>query len=237
MTAILIAQPSAAPELDPLRLLPIAANLLPPEIIDARRGKKIKKLIAAVLAFALLATTGWYFYAQHQTAGARGGVSSAQDQLVQLQHEQAKYDNVVKTQAAIRAIQVELSQLMTSDLQWWQLLPTLRAAAPPGVTLTSVSGTITATAAGSGGASQAPGLGSPQAAGTMTIIGAAPDQATIATFVDSLGSVHGVADPFVTGAQSQASGPFQFTVQIQLTSAALGGRYATPSARSSTGGH
>ncbi len=52
-----IAVPESKVERDPLRILSIAANLLPVEITDARRAHKVRWVIAAglVVVLALLA--------------------------------------------------------------------------------------------------------------------------------------------------------------------------------------
>jgi hypothetical protein len=223
-------------ELDPLRLLPITANLLPPEITDARRAKKVRRVMAVVVCVAVVATGGWYAWTKHGTSQAQDSLTSAQDRSLALGHRAASYNNLVKIQSQTSAISAELTTLMADDLPWWQLLPSLSAIAPAGVALTGVTGSISpAGAAPAAAAAQPVATGAPSI-GSFTIIGTAPDKNSIAAFVDALALVKGISNPYLTGAQSQSGSGLQFTVQAQITKTALGGRFASPTA-TSTGGH
>lgn len=227
--------PAIAYEGDALRLLGITANLLPPEVIDARRGKKVRRLVALILAAGLLITAGWYLYAKHQTSAAQDQLSQSQDQLVQLHHDQAKYANVVKIQADSAALKAQLAQLMTGDLQWWQLEPKLQAVAPAGLTINSVNGTISAGGGAPVAAASANPLNTATAIGSMTIAGTAVNNSEVAAFVDALATVPGIADPFVTGTTSDGQGSTTFTITALLTKAALGGsKYAPTTAAAPT---
>ncbi|MBV9592534.1 MAG: hypothetical protein JO147_01860, partial [Actinobacteria bacterium] len=53
---------------------------------------------------------------------------------------------------------------------------------------------------------------------------------------DALAKVPGVADAYLTGAQAQTGNVYQFNVQLQITSAVLGGKY-TPKPTTKAGGH
>ncbi len=76
-----VAVPETKPDLDPLRLLPITANLLPAEIADARRSRKIKRAIAVLLVVILAAIGGWDIVVRQQTSSAQDGLSSAQSKV------------------------------------------------------------------------------------------------------------------------------------------------------------
>jgi Tfp pilus assembly protein PilN len=237
-----LAPPETRADFDPLRLLSITANLLPAEITDARRGKKLIRIIAALLVLIVVAVGGWDFHARQQTSSARSGLNSVQEQVTSLQRDQRSYANLLKTKTAGQAITAELTTLMAQDLQWWQLLPALRATAPTGVILTSVYGIVNTTSgdgASSGGGSAAlPGITSPNEIGTISIAGTATDKPEIAQFVDALAGVAGLANPYLTTATEGSGATLQFTVQIEITKSALGGRYSAASTASTatTGG-
>jgi Tfp pilus assembly protein PilN len=239
MTTAVTPQPAVSYDQDSLRLLPITANLLPPEVIDARRGRKMKRVLAGILAAGVFLTAVWYVYAKHEASGAQTELTNSQRQLVRLRSEQNRYNDVVTTQASIAALKNELAQLMQGDLQWWQLIPALRAVAPAGVVLTAVSGTLTAVG-GAPAAAPTAGLATGGSVGTLTISGSAPDKNSVAAFVDALATVPGVANPFVTGVQSPPGKGTTFSVQLEISSSALGGRFSPPSATptpSATGSH
>ena len=87
-------------------------------------------------------------------------------------------------------------------------------------------------------ATVAPVAGSAPSIGSFTISGTAPDKNTIAAFVDALSTVKGVSSPYVSSAQTGTGARLQFSLQLQITSAALSGRFTTPKATpSATGSH
>jgi hypothetical protein len=67
----------------------------------------------------------------------------------------------------------------------------------------------------------------------MTVGGTAPDKNSVARYVDALGKGDSFANVFLTSAaddtSSEASGKTQFNLTVDITEAALGGRFA-PSA-------
>jgi len=133
-------------------------------------------------------------------------------------------------------MKAELTKLMAGDLPWKDLLATLRKSATGGVTITSVSGDTTAGAA-SATSNGAGGLGilnqsGKEQVGTLTISGSAPDKNAVATYIDTLTKVTGLAAPFPASLTGQA-GKLTFSASVIITSDALGGRYA----RSANGGH
>jgi Tfp pilus assembly protein PilN len=229
-----VATPETKPDLDPLRVLHITANLLPAEIIDARRERKLRRIIAACLVVVLALLAVWDIQARRQTSDAQAELNKAQDVVRGLQVQQRTYANLSTTKSQAKAITDELKVLMANDLQWSDLLPALRAAAPAGVTLTSIVGTMTAGAAGAASAATVPGVTSANGVGNISLVGLSPDKLRIASFVDALGHVAGLANPYLTNVVAQSGGLLQFTIQVELTSAVLGGRYSAPTASATT---
>jgi hypothetical protein len=79
-----------------------------------------------------------------------------------------------------------------------------------------------------------------QPVGNLTIDGTAPDKNTVAAFVDGLATVPGLAAPYPASVASIVGGhQVTFTVNVIVTSSALGGRYAaaTTSGNATSGGH
>jgi hypothetical protein len=239
-TAASSPRPKPSPRPDaPVRFVAVHANLLPGEIVAARRLGELKRRVIIGLAGLLALLIGWYGLEIWGTASANGDLAAAQHRTTTLQHQQQSYQPLLTAQSGSAAIESSLTKLMAGDVQWTDLLTTLRASAKGGLTLTGVTGTMTAGAAASqaGGAA---GLGvlnqsGKQQVGTLTITGSAPDKNTVAGYVDTLAKVTGLAAPFpasVTG----TGGKLTFSVTSIITSDALGGRYAPPAA-STAGGH
>lgn len=241
MTSLMKAETSAAPRPRPgtsARFVAVFAELLPQEVIDARRLTEFKRRIAIGLAVLLIVLIGWFALEKWGTSSANGDLSNAQGQTRQLQHQVTQYAPLISAQSGAAVIQESLTKLMAGDLQWKDMLTTLRASARHGVTLTGVTGTITA--GGTGQAATPSGLsvlnqtGKAQV-GTLTITGTALDKNAVAAYVDALAQVKGLAAPFPASVTT-TSGSLTFSVSVIMTSDALGGKYA-PRTSTPSGGN
>ena len=213
-----------------LRYPAIHAELLPEEVIATRRLGALKGRLALLLALLLAVIAAGDVLSVWQTGDARSELGAAKAQNTVLNHRIAAFGPIVTTQNQLSAIQAALAQLMVGDVQWTDMIKTLNQAAPAGVAIASVSATM------SGGAAAVtnPGVGGlgvlnqtgDQSVGTVTVAGTAPDQRAVASFVDTLATVPGLAAPFpasVTGTGS--GGPVQFSLNVLITTQALGGRF------------
>lgn len=233
MTTIVTYSPDSRPKPtprpnEPVRFVAVFADLLPDEVVASRRLGELKRRVVIGLAVLLVLLIGWYVLAMWGTSKAKDDLASAQRQTTTLQAQLRTFQPLVTAQTQSAQISSALTRLMAGDAQWTDLLTTLRASAKDGVTLTSITGSMTAGAASVG--SSASGLGvlnqtGKQQVGTLTLTGTAPDNNTVAAYVDTLAKVKGLAAPFpasVTG----TGGKLTFSVSVIITSDSLGGRYA-----------
>jgi Tfp pilus assembly protein PilN len=224
-----------------LRAVGVFANLLPDEVVASRRARVVKRNVLLALAATLFVLVTAFGFTWWQTQRAQGELSAAQDQAIAWQHRQREFQPLVTAQGQSAEIESSLGKLMVGDLQWTHLLDTVRASARHGISITGLSGTVTAGAAApqagtsgpSGGLDVLNRTGQLQV-GTMTISGTAPDKNTVAAFVDTLGQVPGLAAAFPASVTT-TSGKLTFSVEVILTSDALGGRFAVKPV--TTGGH
>lgn len=236
MATALIPYVQIVPDERLMRIPAIRADLLPVEVAEARRARKVRTgVIAAVAAFTAV-VVAWYGVASYQVDAAQTGRDKAQDDVRSLTRQQAGFTRLVATQAQIASLNAQLSGLFATDLQWATLLTSLADAAPAGVTLTSVSGALDV--AGTGGAANSatrlPSTVSYVEVGTLQLAGNAPSKAAVAAYVDALARVPGVANALLGGV-SQNGGVVTFAVGMVITKAALGGRF-TPATPSPTSG-
>ncbi|HKT04239.1 MAG TPA: hypothetical protein VJT31_32340 [Rugosimonospora sp.] len=224
MTATLMPPPPAA---SALRVLPIAADLLPAEVVDSRQERRTRRTVLAALAGAVVLLVAWFGLAMYQTSQARSGLAAAQDEQQRMTSQQKSFRDLVATQSQTKAISAELSSLLANDLQWSRLLASLRSAAPAGVTVGGVSGALNNANSNTGKATL-PGTPGDKAVGSLTVTGTAPSRAAVAAYVDALSRVTGLANPLVTNA-SIDSGKVTFSLRLDITRAALGGRFTSPS--------
>lgn len=237
-TTIVPPAPAAEPRPTPgeARVVLVRANLMPDEVLVARRTEALRRQIVVALVGLAALLAAWYAVAWFGTHSSHNDLDDANHRTTALQDQQQAYAPLVSAQNAASAIQAQLHNLMVGDLQWRTMLATLRAEAGNGVSVTDVTGTITsgaASAAGSaGGAGSAGSIdvlnqSGKQQVGTLTIDGTAHDKNAVAAFVDRLGKVKGLASPYLTSLTS-AQGTINFTINVVITTDALGGRYATP---------
>lgn len=242
-TALKPSRPAASGE-PALRIPPIGANLLPLEVIESRHVRRIRRTVLSLLVVFVALLGGWYGTASYQTSEARGNLANVEDGAQRLLRQQRAYSEVVGVQAETQAIAQQLASLLANDLQWSRLLASLRKVAPPKVQITGVNGALIARGSGAGGgtgsggagggtvASQLPDASGEKSIGTLTITGSGGSKADVAAYVDALARVSGVGSPLLGDANQLESGGVQFTVRLDITSSALGGRYT---AKTSTG--
>ena len=228
-TTLMPLDPATTPQ-SAQRLLPIAAKLLPPEILNARRAKLVRARVIAALVAAVVLLGGWYAFATYQVSEAKALLDEAVAEQVALTAEQKNYNPVVQTQASSKSISERLSILLADDLRWAGLLSTLRSnASAAGVTVTGVSGTLASSTGGATGAASQnalPGVTTTAVVGTVTITGVGGNKAEVAQFVDRLGDVALLTNVYLTNVTADDK-EVQFSVQGDVTREALGGRFTT----------
>jgi hypothetical protein len=219
------------PTRNPLRPVLIAANLLPPEIIDARRNRRARRLTLAALLLLVVSIGAWYGLVTYQTGMARDEQTAAEDEALRLTAQQRSYKGVVDTQAESAALRTELGALLADDLRWSQLLSSLRAAAPAQLRVRTMVGAVAERVEGEAPAAnpagQLPSTAKDKSIGTITITGTGTTKGQVAEYVDTLATVPGVTDPYLISA-TVLDGAVDFTVRLDITAAALGGRFAAP---------
>jgi Tfp pilus assembly protein PilN len=221
-----------------LRFVSIRADLLPDEVISARRTDVVRQRVLVGLAVLVLLLVGAYGASWWQTSGARSDLSDLQHRGVGLQTQQKEFGALVSTQSQVLAIQSQLQSLMAGDVPWKAMLTTLRETAPQGVELTQLSGSVTAGAAAAGAAQDPNGYEALNSTGlvqigTLAVAGTAPDKRSVAAYADKLAKVKGLAAPFITSV-TVTDRTVTFAMTVLITSDALGGRY--PAAAPTTPG-
>jgi hypothetical protein len=227
---------------DPMRVLSIAANLLPIEIIDARRANKTRWLVVVLLMILLGSLVAWDVAARQRTSSAQSSLADLQDQAkaVNRQANLPAYQGINAAKNQTAAINGQLNELMTQDLPWWQVTPAMSAAAATAhVVITDFNGSLDSAMPGTAttpaaGSAQVPGVAGPESIAQVRINGEAANKPSIALFLDALAKTTGFTDPYLTGAVAE-NGGYHFTVQVEVTTAYFKGRFSTNKA-DTTGG-
>lgn len=214
------------------------ARLLPDEVIAARRAYRVRRRVVVSLAGLLVLLAAWDGVARFQTSHAKSNLANALLRTDQLKNDERQYQPLLAAQQQSALITTQLSRLMTGDLQWKDMLATLRRNSGARVQITGVNGVITVGVAGAlepaanAGLDVLNGSGEEQV-GTLSITGTATEKNDVATYVDSLAQVPGLAAPYLASL-SGANGRINFAVSVIITSRALGGRYVPVAAGTHT---
>ena len=208
MTAVMDAPagvPAAEPvDTEPVQLVRIRANLLPDEVIAARRLSKLKRRLGIAIAAIVVFLAAVYAYSWWQTNNAQDDLASVQFDTQNMTAKVQNFGPLVDAQAKTAQIQAQLKESMTNDLQWSKLMATLNESAGSSVQITSFAAQITAGGAAGAVAADPNPLNTSGlvVVGNLNLTGTAADYRTVAAFVDTLSTVKGLAvvDPAqVTG--------------------------------------
>jgi Tfp pilus assembly protein PilN len=216
----------------------IVADLLPPEIVTARRIRVIRKVTALVLALVVLLGAGGYAYAWWQVHRAGTALQVAQQQTSALLASEARYHAVTDIEGQTTDVDQKLSTLLTSDVDAARLLTTVAQASPAPSRLTKVDIEITGdgtstTLAAPNGAESLDSSGQQQI-GTITVSGLVPSIQDVAKYVDRLAQVPGIVEVFPTNQQAQR-GAIAYTIDMTITGELLVAHTATPTFPTSGG--
>jgi hypothetical protein len=217
-TALMPVDPTVSPQ-QAVRILNIRADLLPPEIRDSRRARRIRSLIAFVVLLVVVAVGAWYW----QASAAKQSADEEYEQMFQAVTQTRAAQKtpellaLVEYQEGGAALEAELTTVLAKDLSWTNLINLIRdTAADQKVTLKEITGTLsgddTGTASGS------------TAIGSVTITGTAENKKIVADYVNELGTLKHVTNPFVTSVNKQSEG-YGFSLMVTITDQALCGRF------------
>lgn len=221
-----VAVPTPVPADQPYRMLPIAANLLPEEIVALRRVRRYRLIVIVSLAVLVAGLASWYGVARYQTSQASSDLARAESDIGRLTRQQTSFTELIRVQAESQTIKSQLAVLMAEDLQWSSLVGSLAEAAPEGVAITGMTASLVSAAGGAAaaGVGGLPRGSAKKTVGTVSIKATATSKAAIAEYVDALSRVKGLASPLL-GDMNLQEGSLNFTVRIEITSDVLGGRY------------
>lgn len=198
-------------------------NLLPPEIAEAARFRRIKVglgggVLAVVGGVALL-----YVLAVGSVNDATAELETATATGTQLQAENAKYADVTAVYAAAAAAEAMLTQAMGEEVRYSTYLNDLSLTVPENVWLKNVTFAQAVVPPALG--STEPGIGSV----TFTGVGYSHDD--VAVWLESLAKQKGYKDPYFSNSTEALIGTrktVNFTSTVTLTPDALSKQYTAP---------
>lgn len=205
------------------RILTISANLLPEEIVNARRARRARIWTAVVVLLVAILCAAWYAMAYRETQATEHDLTAATEAVTALQREQRGYAEVVQVRNESDALSGQLKAVMANDLEWRVLLATLRdTGAKSDITVGGVNGSLTSQDAKA--VVTLPGASSSTPVASLVVTGTAPDKKAVAAYVDALAKVGTLSNPYVTTVANAASG-VTFSLSVDINQTALCGRF------------
>lgn len=214
-----------APVLDVLTAAPLPrVNLLPPEIAEHRRFRRIQVGLGA----GLLAATGvvalLHAAAVGSTADASAELAATSARGAELRAETTEYADVQRIHAEAAAATSMLAGAMSQEIRFSTLLDDLSRSIPDDVWLENVTFTQNAPVA----AGAAPTTGG---VGSVSFTGGGGQHDDVATWLESLAGQRRYADATFTNSTAEPRDgrpAVTFSSSATLTPAALSGRYTPP---------
>lgn len=229
MSTTLIPLDPAMTPMQSTRMLSIAANLLPEEVIAGRRARKSRGYVLVALVVVAALCAAWFAYAYHGKRQAQDELAVATDSVASLQRDQRGFAGTLEVKADTKLLTDQLKAVMATDLDWAAMLTTLRNAGTPSkVTISGVNGTMNSTDKAASPTATLPGTSATRSVGTLLITGWAPDKKAVAAYADALAEQPVLADPYVTTvAKDEETGGVTFSLKAGITSTALCGQFTT----------
>lgn len=201
-----------------------SVNLLPPEIAEQRRFRRMQVAMGSAVVVAIAAVAGGWMLAHGSVNDAQSQLDAANATKTDLQHQIATYSNVKQVYADVAAHEAMLTTAMAGEIQWSHYLNDLSLKVPDNVWLTQISAET--------GAAGSPAAPAAQAKiGTVTFAGVALSHDDVATWLESLATENGYANPYFSNSTEAEIGGqkvVNFSSTVDLTPDAHSGRYTKP---------
>ena len=200
-------------------------NLLPPEIAEQAKFKRVQVGLGAGVVAALGLVGVAFVVASSQVGSAQDDLDAQKARNRTLTAQQAQYAEVPLVYAQVDAAKARLAQAMGREIRWSFVLNDLSLITPSKVWLTSMTVTAsdpTATAEPATDAYLQPGVG------TVTFQGKGTRHNDVAAWLVALGREPGLSQPYFTSSKQELIGTEEsvsFTSQATITEAALSGRW------------
>ncbi len=201
-------------------------NLLPPEIAEAQRARKVQAGLVAAVAGAVVVVGVLYAAQVAKVNDAEDELATSKQRNVALAAKRADLQVVADTFAAVSAKEAVLRTALAQDVAWSGYLNDLMLTVPDNVWLTSMSAS-----AGSGGtAATTPAAtvpGSAATIGSVNFAGVAFDHDDVATWLEVLARQKGFSNAYFSSSSETVIGTrkvYNFASSVTLTEAALSDR-------------
>lgn len=178
----------------------IVADLTPPELIEARRLKVLRRLIFSALIVLVVACLGIFVVAKLGHASAQSALDAEQARTTSLNQTEHQYSDVTQIQADTDTLNTQLATVLATDVDLQPVLTRIRKVLPAQLDIKSLALTLTP-ATGTGAVSSGLDTSGHPIIGNITIQGESSSFQAISAYVDALSQVNGIVNVIPTSAQ------------------------------------
>lgn len=219
----------------------IVANLIPPEVLQARRVRAVRRLVALGLCVLVLLASVGYAFAFYRSHEAEQTLSAEQHRTSQLLAQQKQYAGVTQLQGSVVAVRTELARLLGTDVDVSALVTSILKQLPAGATVSQLAVTISPPVSQQGRPQVAGGTATLDTSGRphiglISVTGQAARVTDVSTLVDRLSALPGFIDPYPTSNTANDKGTL-FTIQFSITDKLLSHRYDKATSSTTAGGN
>jgi Tfp pilus assembly protein PilN len=208
-------------------------NLLPPEIAEAAKLARTKRLLVGIVVATLVLLGLGFFWASSQVSAAQSDLDAANAQNAALQAEAAQYAAVPEVEAELATAHINLATAMAPEVRVSFLMNDLSLTIPSQVRLTTMTigvGPTDAAVQAATTAALAAGQPAPDIAGSVTYQGKSTSFDAMAAWLNSFNKQVAYANPYLTNGTQDTEATtvdtvYTFDSSAQLTAAAKSNRY------------
>ena len=206
-------------------------NLLPPEIEERQRFRKVQFGLGAGVLAAVAAVGVLTVLANGAVGDAQSDLDAANARQSALQSQKAQYAEVPQVYAQVEAARAQLGQAMGQEVRWSYFLNDLSLKSPGKIWLTTMTVTQDVDGATALVNPTVPGATTEylqKGLGTVTFEGYGYGHNDVAAWLDALAKQKGLTQPYFTKSAKEEIGDesaVKFASQATITEAALSKRY------------
>ena len=204
-------------------------NLLPPEIADLARARKLKAGLVVGVAAAAVGVGMLYLQAVSSVSSAKAELATAQRTQVALEADLAKLQNVTDINAKVEARRALLRQAMGPEILWSRYLNDLSLTIPSDVWITKFHVEQQLEDAKAKTMAKTRSVFGADSVGLVEVEGIAFTHDDVAAWLESLDKQKGYVNPYFSRSElddkTYNQDVYEFESSTQLTKDAHSGRY------------